>query len=338
MRRFSTVLIALLLLPATALAQEESFSDLPSDHYAHEAVMFLKSQGILSGYDDGTFKPNNPVNRAEALKIIIAPLVTEEQLTQAKEAQTVYTDVENSAWFKPYVEMARVAGIIDGPPEKESFNGGNPVIKAEFMKMVQEAFGAEPETAYSEIKIPLSQDVADTNQWYYPYMRYGLTASMMMISSEGTLTPGKQLTRAETAVLLYRFIMYQQNRRTQALLSAAESEILITLSFLEQNNITEADYASARALLASRGALTARPEEKIVQGAVKISEAFRSLVRGYKAGVNEDYEETVRLAGEAWDLAENGKSRDASLAEITSQVQAIAKGMADSARAQLSSQ
>lgn len=332
MRHFFLSLL-LLTLPASALAQDANFSDVPEDHYAREAVMYLRDQGIISGYEDGTFRPDNPVNRAEALKIIVAPLITEQQLAQAKEANTVYSDVANEDWYKPYVELARIAGIIDGPPEKETFKGGDPVIKVEFMKMVQEAFGASPETSFSEIALPLSQDVTNPDEWYYPYMRYGITTSMTMISSEGTLTPGKQLSRAETAVLLYRYIMYEQKRRTQALLSEAENEILVILSFLEQNNIEEAEYASARALLAARGAHAARPDEGIVQGAVKITESFRALVRGYRAGVDNDLDETIRLSGEAWNLAERGKEKDAELSDVAGQVQSIAKNMADSARA-----
>lgn len=335
MRSMLTLILGILLLPATVAAQDAGFSDLPEDHFAHDAVMYLRSEGIISGYDDGTFRPEAPVNRAEALKIIVAPLVTEEQLEQAKAAQTVYSDVGNDDWYKPYVELARIAGIVDGPPEKERFNGGNPVIKVEFMKMAQEAFGADPTTSFSEIKLPLSADVSNPDEWYYPYMRYAITSSMTMISGEGTLTPGKQLTRGETAVLLYRYIMYRQGRRTQALLSEAENEILIILSFLEQDDITEAEYASARALLAARGAHAARSDEGIVQGAVKITEAFRALVRGYRAGNEENYAEAVRLSGEAWNLAATARERDGELSQIADQVQAIAKNMADSARAAL---
>jgi len=332
MHHLRLFLFALLLIPQSSLAQEEVFSDLPADHYAYEAVTYLRSQGIISGYDDGTFRPDKAVNRAEALKIIVAPLVTDVQLDQAKLANTVYTDIKNDDWYMPYVELARAAGIVDGPPKKEVFNGGNPVIKVEFMKMVQEAFGADPQVSFSEIKLPLSQDVTNTNEWYYPYMRFGITSSMTMISADGMLSPAKQLTRAETAVILYRYIMYGQNRRTQALLSEAESEILITLAFLEQNDIVEAEYSSARALLAARGAHAARPDEGVVQGAVKITEAFRSLVRGYRAGTNKNFEETIRLATEAWNLSDLARKKDEDLASISEQVQAISKAMADSAR------
>lgn len=337
MRTFlSLFFVGLLSTPLTSFAQESTdFSDLPPDHFAYEAVKFLRENGVISGYSDNTFRPGQLVNRAEAIKIIIAPLITPEQLAEATEAASSFEDIPSDAWYKPYVELARLAGIVDGPPEKSSFLGTNPVIKVEYMKMVQEAFGASPQSAFSEIVLPLATDVTDTTQWYYPYLRYGITSSMTMIGTDGNLAPAKQLTRAETAVLLYRYIMYEQNRRTQALLSETESEMVIVLSFLEENNLEQAQYASARALLAARGAHASRPDEPIIQGAVKLAESFRSIVRGYTAGTAQDFEETVRLAGEAWNLAEAAKNRDSSLSEVTGQAQVIAKSMADSARAKI---
>lgn len=319
-----------------AFAQEQTFSDVPKDHFAYDAVQFLKANKIIEGYPDGTFHPDQLVTRAEGLKILLAPLVKPEQLAQAKAAKSSFPDVADDAWFKPYVELGRASGIIDGPPLKEKFNGTQNVLKAEFMKMVQQAFGADPKTAFSEIRLPLSKDVTDPGQWYYPYVRYGITSSMIMISADGTLTPGKQLTRAETALLLYRYIMYTQNRRTQALLSEAENEILIILQLLDKKDIGEAEYASARALLAARGANMSKPDEAIVKGAVKVTEAFRSLVRAYRTGINKDYDQTIQLAGDAWNLGGRAKELSPDLAKISDQVQTIAKSMADAARTQKS--
>ena len=332
---FLTLLAALLTAsPLTHAEEEVKFSDVPEDHFAHGAIYFLQKNGILNGYDDGTFRPNTLVNRAEAVKIIVSPLITANQLKTAKTAKSTYTDVADDAWFKPYVELARVSNIIDGPPKKTEFKGGDPVIKAEFLKIVQTAFGADPHGAFSEIVLPLSTDIADTDAWFYPYFRYGIASSMTMVSKDGTLDPGREITRAEAAVLLYRFIMYNDNRRNQALLSVAENEILIVIALLNEKNLVQAEYASARALLAARGAHLSKPNEGIVKGAVKVTEAFRALVRAYKAGTAEFYDETIRLAGEAWNLGARGKEFAPELSDISDQVQSIAKNIADNAREQ----
>jgi len=342
MLRFSRIVImrqafialTLIALPVIASAQDASFSDVSAKHPAFPAVEFLKKEGILQGYPDGTFRPDVTVNRAEAVKIIAAPLLEKAILDQY--TSSVYGDVQPGSWFKGYVEAARqTLGILDGPPKATMFYGERPVNKAEFLKMLLLANKIDPVSAFSEITMPLSSDVADSSQWYYPYMRYAIASSMTMVETDGTLQPGKQLTRGEVSLLLFRLMMYRQNRRTQALLTEAESEILNILQMLETGNSTQAEFSSTRALLAARGALMSNPNEPLVKGAVKITEGFGLLVRAYKSGLSSDLQSVIDQAGDAWQLAEKAKGFAASLEPLASQMQGIAKNMADEARAMM---
>ncbi|MBM3227424.1 S-layer homology domain-containing protein [Candidatus Peribacteria bacterium] len=318
------------LLSARAHAQTASFTDLSPDHPVYAAGEYLKSKGIISGYSDGSFKPDKGVIRAEAIKIIVAPLLDSASLAQI--TTSPFSDVKQGDWFLGYVEAARQNGIVDGPPEKTAFNGGNPVLKAEFFKMLQQAHSAKPLETLSEIQLPLAPDVGSPSDWFYPYMRYAIASSMTMIGADGLLRPDRPLTRGDCALILHRFLMYKEGRRTQALLSEAESEIIIILGALDKNDIVTAEHASARGLLAARGAHLIKPDEPIVQGALKTAEAFRALVRAYRAGLNKDYEQVTKLAGDAWNLSTRAKELAPNLAGISDQVQKIAKGMADSAR------
>lgn len=318
----------LFLVPALTHAQ--SFSDVPGDHPVYAAAEYLRAQGFIEGYSDGTFQPDKSVNRAEAVKLVVSPLIAAQDI--AKVTSSPFSDVKEGDWFLGYVEAARQTGIIDGPPAKTAFLGGNTVIKAEFIKMLEMAHRSNPQETLSEIRLPLSPDVSHPEEWFYPYMRYAVASSMTMVGADGNLHPGRDLTRGDCALILHRFLMYKEGRRTQALLSEAENEIIVILESLEKNDIVNAEYASARGLLAARGAHLRKPEEPIVQGALKVSEAFRALVRAYRAGLNKDYQEVTRLAGDAWNLAARAKELAPNLAGIADQVQKTAKGMADSAR------
>jgi len=319
-----------MLLPSLAQAQTAAaFKDIPTGTALAEAADYLRSVGVLSGYADGTFRPDQKVNRAEAIKLIIAPLLKAEAL--AALTTTPFSDIKAGDWYLPYVEAARQNSIVDGPPAKTAFNGTSPVTKMEFIKMLLLAYQIDP-TSYSEISLPLSSDVTDPTAWYYPYLRYAITASMTMVTSEGTFDPGRALTRGDTAIILYRFLMYRNGKRTQALLSESESEILIVVGSLKENNPEQAEFASARALLAARGANAGAPNQSIVQGALKITEAFRAIVRAYRAGINQQFDETIRLCGDAWNLAATGKTLSADLATLSDQVQTLAKNLAESAR------
>ncbi|HBH20378.1 MAG TPA: hypothetical protein DDX11_05425 [Candidatus Peribacter riflensis] len=327
----TSVFVLSLLLPSMASAAETAaFKDIPSGSPVAEAAEYLRSVDILSGYPDGTFRPDQKVNRAEAIKVIIGPLLKKEALQEL--ISTPFTDIKTGEWYLPYVEAARQNSIVDGPPMRAAFNGTKPVTKMEFIKMLLLAYRIAP-SSYSEIRLPLSQDATDPAAWYYPYLRYAITASMTAVTDKGTFDPGRELTRGDTALILYRFLMYRSGKRTQALLSEAESEILVVLSSLEQNNPEQAEYASARALLAARGANAGTPNQPLVQGALKITEAFRAIVRAYRAGLSQQFDETIRLCGDAWNLATRGKELSPGLADLSDQVQALAKNLADSARA-----
>ena len=48
-----------------------AYSDLYEEHPHYYSIKFLSEEGILAGYDDGSFKPENTINRAEFLKIFM---------------------------------------------------------------------------------------------------------------------------------------------------------------------------------------------------------------------------------------------------------------------------
>lgn len=321
-----------LLFAAGSVSAAQSFSDLPPTDAAYEAAEYLKANNIISGYSDGTFKPAKKVNRAEALKIIVAPLVDPNDLKTV--SQTPFSDIPEGSWYLPYVEVARQNSIIDGPPMKDAFHGDKTVIRAEFFKMLEIAHKTDPAASFSDIVLPLSKDVSSANEWFYPYMRYAIASSMTMVNAQdGLLHPGKELTRGEIAIFLYRFLMYKEGRRTQALLSEAENEIILILNMLQTDDIAQADAASARGMLATRGALAKKPDEPVVKGSVKISEAFNLLVRAYQSGKGGNLDEAIALSGDAWTRAAKALEFSPNLNTIVEQVQVLAKNMADSARA-----
>ncbi|MGO0062738.1 S-layer homology domain-containing protein [Brevibacillus fluminis] len=77
------------------------FKDLPRDHWASGYINLAVSKGIIKGYPDGTFKPNNTVNVAEAVTVFVQGLKID--VTPAKSAQ----------WYLPYLLEANKVGIYD---------------------------------------------------------------------------------------------------------------------------------------------------------------------------------------------------------------------------------
>lgn len=320
--------LALLVPVVTWAAEPQPFSDIYPGHPYYEATLYLEQRGIVEGFLDGTFRPGTPVNRAEAIKMIIAPVVAWDAL---QSTTSVYADVPAHAWFTPYVEAARMLGVIDPPPAKTRFLPGDAVNRAEFLKMLQLGFGSDPHTL-SEIRLPLASDVRDPEAWHYPYIRTGIASSLLAGRLDDRLGPGEALTRGDTAVLLYRYLRYQTGERTQALLNETEDQIFQIIGALDNRDIDRAEHASARALVAARGAFSAAPDEPLTEGTVKIAEAYRSLVLAYRAGSNGDEVQTYTRS--AWNLASDAERISPALARVAAQVRDISEAMADLAASQ----
>ena len=117
---------------------ESPFSDISLETPHANAVLKIAEKGIISGYDDGSFKPDLQINRAEFLKILVEatkdPGVT-------FDGKNCFPDVK-SEWFAPYVCYAKARGWVNGYGDG-TFKPANPVNRAEALKMLANAYGWE---------------------------------------------------------------------------------------------------------------------------------------------------------------------------------------------------
>ena len=148
MSRIITLLVvfAMVLSSVNVFAEETAkvtaFSDVPSGTPVADAVAKLVGYGVINGYEDGTFKPDNTITRAE-----FAAIITRFKGVEASSnATTGFADLDNDesrAWARPYVKAAADAGIINGF-EDGTFRAGEPVTYEQAVKMIICAIGYEP--------------------------------------------------------------------------------------------------------------------------------------------------------------------------------------------------
>lgn len=160
------------------------FSDLNSNNYFFDAVSYVQSQGIVSGYKDNTYKPDNLINRAEFVKIIISAIFTESQISECAPIKT-FSDVSSSDWFYKYICTASNSKIIGGYSDG-SFKPANYINFAEASKIIVNAFGYQ--TSSKEI-------------WYQSFVEK-LEESKAI---PGTICSiSKNISRGEMAEMIYR--------------------------------------------------------------------------------------------------------------------------------------
>ncbi len=200
-------------------ASPATFSDVNSSHANYTAIMDLKERGIISGYPDGTFKPDQAVNRVEALKIILLGAGITEPATSVR----TFSDTSNTEWYSKSVELGIVQGYPDG-----SFKPAQTVNLVENLKMLLEA-----EEITLADTTPAENPYADTpkTEWYANYVLYAKDHNLIDADSENNVYPDQGMTRGKLAESLYR-IIYMNEKGLQ------------TFDPEEQNTqeVTEEDY------------------------------------------------------------------------------------------------
>src|SRR5665647_2186753 len=98
---------ALLLLAAPALAQPTDIQG----HWANQQVSKWVDSGYISGYPDGTFKPDNSITRAEFITLV------NKAYGYTEIAPITFSDVSPDAWYANAVAVAIAAGYINGFPD-----------------------------------------------------------------------------------------------------------------------------------------------------------------------------------------------------------------------------
>ena len=172
--------------------KKQIFKDVVSNHKNAVAIESLYNLGILAGYTDGTFKPENTINRAEFLAILSNAVEAD---FAGKKLENCFTDVKTE-WFAAFACYAKEAGWVKGYDDG-SFKPGQNVAKAEAVKII---FAAMEYPLCKDVKTAPYTDVEITS-WMAPYA---------CAAKEGGIVAGKtlymplyEITRGDTAQLIY---------------------------------------------------------------------------------------------------------------------------------------
>lgn len=229
--RLFCALIASFLISSTAFA--DVFSDVPTEYPYSRSIAYLKSYNIIQGYNDGTYRPDSPINRAEFLKIALGAT----GVPLDSNVPMGFSDTDESAWYAPYIKKAKEEGWVQGYPDG-TFKPGQPINKVEALKMLGEiqdwdrlAMAEVPENAFN-----------DTYRfsWYSPYL-YFAKENDLLFEEVDYFYPGENVTRGYMAELVTRtmtkdVINYEPNKTAED--KIAEEQVVNTPSTFKMINKT----------------------------------------------------------------------------------------------------
>lgn len=142
------------------LTKTNRYSDVAATSWYNTAVSTLSSMGIITGYPDGTFRPNAAITRAE-FAAIAARFDNDGDKTTAK-----FSDIANH-WAKDEISIAYNNGWITGYPNG-TFGPQRDITRAETMTLVNRVLNRQPETEDDLLpNMTVWTDNANPKAWYY---------------------------------------------------------------------------------------------------------------------------------------------------------------------------
>lgn len=200
-----TVLAAVsLLFSINCTTTKAFFTDVTPTNVHYTAITYLQVNNVISGYTDGTFKPLQEVTRAELLKIIIGG----SKIPLDVSAPSGFSDIDESAWYAPYVRKAKQQGWIKGY-EDNTFKPAQNVSKSEAVKIIALA---------NNWNIPSSITSApytDTplTAWFTPYISIAKSKNFLEEASR-FYGPYSYMNRGQVSEVLFRIMITSANKAT----------------------------------------------------------------------------------------------------------------------------
>jgi hypothetical protein len=173
------------------------FGDVGPSDYFYDAVKYLYCHGAVSGYDDGTFKPEAFVTRAQITKIVVLAL----GLPYYMPAQPTYEDVPPDNTFYEYIESySHYAGTCVGGCS--SFHPYGDTTRGQLAKIIVLA-SCWP--IYMP-PVPTFNDVpADST--FYQYIETAYNRGVISGYADGTFRPYNNITRGQVSKVVYKSVL-----------------------------------------------------------------------------------------------------------------------------------
>jgi len=184
------------ILDATRPAHVNEFPD--AEHHPNRvAIAYVQAHGIVHGYDDGKYHPDDAINRAEFTKIITLALFSQDVIDQC--GSNYFPDVPRDAWYRSYVCRARDGWLLTGYPDG-TFRPDDFITFVEAAKILANAYKLVEQDTHCNGRLCPDADTPD-HPWFESYVK-ALESRNAIPSSITRFS--QTLSRADMAEMIYR--------------------------------------------------------------------------------------------------------------------------------------
>lgn len=204
-------ILLLLAFNNTSAAQEVEFSDFDKEHQAWPYAKYLIDRNIVSGYPDGTFRPEEPATRAELAIMLVKLKNIEPKATKTPS----FKDVPQGHFAYPYIEALAEQKILGGYPD-QTFKPEQKITRGELAAIFLRYFG----TKSREFKDRNIIDLPKTH-WGYKQVVAAVDAGILDLT-EGKVEQNQPATRARVVLALAVGEMNKQQNPNESMVTGAQ--------------------------------------------------------------------------------------------------------------------
>ncbi len=193
----------ILTIPSTPTdTNNNSFDDVPQTHWAYTYIEEMVKQGILTGYGNGKFGPEDTISRAQLATI----LCRVGGIDVSYNISNTFTDVSDNEWYSPYVEGGKYylnGYVMDG---KEYYKPNENAIREDISVALVKLNGYDT-SVYDEVSLKNKfNDFSSIGTDARKYVYAAVTNNLISGYDDGSFKGQSSVTRAEAATMFYRAI------------------------------------------------------------------------------------------------------------------------------------
>jgi hypothetical protein len=181
-------------------ASGSEFSDVPDDFWAKDYVQYFVQQDIITGYKDGTFKPEEPMSRA-AVAAQIEEAYGFAEIEREKALN--FEDVTQEFWAESAIDETTKTGFLAGYPG-DVFRPERPMTRTEVLVALVSGLDLKPSGDPQEI-LSVYQDADQIPEWAVEKVAAATEAGLVAsYPNTDTFNPNEPATRAEVSAMIYQ--------------------------------------------------------------------------------------------------------------------------------------
>lgn len=191
------LLFALIFFVLTIFPVNATFNDVSNGHDFSEGIFYLQEKNIIKGYSNGEFRPNDPINRGQFIKIVIGAIYKKEDIDGCANHygfnnSNLFLDIDSTNTFVNYICVAKTRNIVNGYTDG-TFRPDEYIDSFQAGKVLVNAFNIKIDN-FTPSKLS-------------DYLNALFENEILKEDENAAILSGVKVTRAEMAWMIYRILL-----------------------------------------------------------------------------------------------------------------------------------